>query len=117
MDYIQGSDDIIKDYGYWPDFHDDYMEKINISGSKIELLIKMVTIPKEFNEYYVKIIFEDVVDFKLEGELLGITCIILDLEIKIDAQNTMNCHIYSSLGTSGFIRAKKVTVTKLHKEI
>ncbi|QLY77853.1 barstar family protein [Clostridium intestinale] len=111
MEFIKGYKEILSDYGYWPSFHDDYIIKFTIDGSSIDMIIRMESIPKGYNEYSVLFTFEEVNDFELKGELLGTASIIFDLEFK--KSDFLVCTINSSMGTCGYIEAKEILVQKL----
>lgn len=111
MEFIKGYKEIVNDYGYWPSFHDDYITKFTIDGSSIDMIIRMESAPKGYDEYSVLFTFEGVNDFELKGELLGTASIILDLEFK--ESDFLVCTINSSMGTCGYIEAKEILVQKL----
>lgn len=114
MDFIFGADVIYSEYGYWPSFHDDYIDEIRISGENIALLINTVTKPhNEMNkEYKIMLTFQKVKIFDFEGELYGRCSLILDMKfVKRDDEIEMT--LYSSLGTSGRIVCQSVSVKKL----
>jgi RNAse (barnase) inhibitor barstar len=115
LDFIKGAEKIIKDYGYWPTFHDDYVTKIIIDGSSIDFFIKMVKVPKGFEDYFICITFDKVEKFEFAGELFGTASIIFDLVFT--KEELVTCQILSSLGTSGEIQAKEVLVRKLFIEV
>lgn len=109
--FIIGYEKIEADFGYFPSFHDDVIEKIEISSEEITFLISMETLPNGMNSYpKVKLTFCEVNDFKLEGELYGCTSIIFDMIFtKID--NYIKTEIASSLGTCGTISSRKVKIS------
>lgn len=108
--FIIGYEKIENDFGYFPSFHDDVIEKIEISREGITFLINMETLPNGMNSYpKVKLIFCEVNDFNLEGELYGCASIIFDMSFtKID--DYIKTEINSSLGTCGTISSRKVKI-------
>lgn len=112
MNFINGSEQIRNDFGYWPSFHDDYIESIQIINSSIEFIIECKTTPQGYEQYKVKIIFDRVSHFELEGELYGTCSIILDLKFSEDDE-MIKTELYSSLGTGGVIRSKTVSVVQI----
>lgn len=110
--FICGYEKIESDYGYWPSFHDDIVEKIEISSIGITMFIKMQKLPKGMDSYpIIKLMFCEVKEFSLEGEIYGCASIILDMH----SQKTENCietQITSSLGAGGTISCNRICVEK-----
>lgn len=113
MEIIKGSKAIIEDYGYWPSFHDDYIEKVVINSKDIEVTIKPETLPEDYAEYPIRFLFHNVKEFELQGELHGICSIILDLTFEELKERHIKSIIYSSLGLNGHIVAEEISVEKL----
>lgn len=109
---ISGYEKIESDYGYWPSFHDDIVDKIEISGDGIIMFIRMQNLPKSKDSYpRIMLIFSEVEDFKLDGEICGCASIILSIESeKID--NCIETQITSSLGVGGIISCNKISIDK-----
>ena len=63
-----------KKLGYEPDFHDDHVEKVTITGDRVEFDLKTES------KILYKLIFEDVKEINLKGEMWGIVGIIFGLE-------------------------------------
>lgn len=107
---IKGYEKIESDYGYWPSFHDDIIDKIEIKSEGITFLINMQTLPKNANSYpRIKLTFFGIEKFHLEGELYGCASIILDMEFqKID--NFIETQISSSLGVHGTICSNEIQI-------
>ncbi|OPX44624.1 hypothetical protein CLHUN_16180 [Ruminiclostridium hungatei] len=107
---IRGHEKIESDYGYWPTFHDDIVDKIVISGEGIIMFIKMQTSPKGMDIYpQIKLIFSGVKNFKLDGEIYGCASIILSIETqKLD--NCIETQITSSLGAGGIISCNEIFI-------
>lgn len=96
--------------GFWPSFHDDIINKIEISSEGITFYIKMQTFPNGMNyNEGIKLMFCGIKKFNLEGELYGRASIIFDIESpKID--NYIETQIYSSLGASGYIHSNRIKI-------
>lgn len=114
VDFISGAEVIRNDYGYWPNFHDDYVDEIRICGENIELVIDTVTKPDNQlkEQYKILLTFEKVKDFHFSGQLYGKCSIILDI-IFSKKDNEIEVTIYSSLGTSGKILCQSVSANKI----
>lgn len=108
--FIYGHEKIENDFGYFPSFHDDIIDRIEISSQGITFIIDMQTIPTGMSSYpKVKLMFCEVKDFNLEGEMYGCVSIILDIEFtKVD--DYIETQISSSLGAGGTIRSNKVQI-------
>lgn len=110
--FICGYEKIEGDYGYWPSFHDDIVEKIEISSESITMFIKMQTLPKGTDAYpKIKLMFCDVKEFSLEGEIYGCASIILDIHCQ-KTEDFIETQITSSLGAGGTITCNKICVEK-----
>lgn len=108
--FIIGYENIKNDFGYFPTFHDDIIDKIEIFESEIIFIITMNTLPNGINIYpKVKITFFEVKSFNLEGQLYGLASIILDMKF-IKKYNYIETELTSSLGTSGTIKSNKVQI-------
>lgn len=108
--FIDGYEKIENDFGYWPSFHDDIIDKIEISNEGITFYIKMQTFPKAMNSYpRIKLMFLGVEKFCLEGEPYGCASIIFDIQSQI-IDNYIETQISSSLGASGYIRSNKIQI-------
>lgn len=106
--FIEGYDEIVNYYGYWPSFHDDLINKIKITSSKIEFYIIQQSFSEELNNNSkIKLTFSEVKDFNLEGELLGCLSIILDIEFQM-INGIIETQVSSSLGARGTIHSNKV---------
>lgn len=107
---VEGYKSIESVFGYWPTFHDDVIDKIEISNEGITFYIKLQSPPNGINSYdRIKLIFSEVEKFSLEGEPYGCASIIYDLEVKI-IDNCKETQISSSLGASGIIRSKRIQI-------
>jgi hypothetical protein len=108
--FISGYEKIENDFGYWPSFHDDIIDKIEISSEGITFFINMQTFPKGMNSYpRIKLMFCGVEKFYLEGELYGCASIIFDMESQ-KKDNYIETQISSSLGASGTILSDKIQI-------
>ena len=108
--FVKGHAKLERDYGYWPSFHDDIIDKIEISSRNIAFFIHMKTIPEGTASYpIVKLTFYGIRKFSLEGELCGCASIIFDMgSQKID--DYIETQISCSLGTSGTICSKSIEI-------
>jgi hypothetical protein len=108
--FISGHEEIENYFGYFPSFHDDIIDKIEISSEGIIFLINMQSIPAGINSYpKVKLIFCEVKDYCLEGEIYGCASIILDMEFT-RVNDYIETQINSSLGAGGTIRSNMVKI-------
>ena len=109
---ISGHEKIECDYGYWPSFHDDIVDKIEISSEGILMFIKMQTFPKGKDSYpRIVLMFSEVEDFRLDGEIYGCVSIILGIETK-KIDDCIETQITSSLGVGGIISCNKISIDK-----
>jgi hypothetical protein len=107
---VNGYEKIENNFGYWPSFHDDIVEKIEISSDEITFFIKMQTFPKSMNSSpVIKLMFCEVDKFNLEGEPYGCASIIFDMETQ-EGDNYIETQISSSLGANGTIRSKTIKI-------
>ncbi|NMF07624.1 Imm50 family immunity protein [Clostridium beijerinckii] len=108
--FIIGHEKIESDFGYFPSFHDDVINKIEISNEGITFIIDIENPPTGMSSYpKVKLMFCGVNDYYLEGEIYGCASIILDIQfIKVD--DYIETQISSSLGACGTIRSNKVEI-------
>lgn len=107
---VDGHEKIEKVFGYWPSFHDDIIDKIEISNGEITFYVKMGDFPNNISLYHgIKLMFCGVEKFNLEGEPYGCASIIFDIESqKVD--NYIETQISSSLGASGFIHSNRIQI-------
>lgn len=111
--FIIGVDKIKSDFGYFPSFHDGVIDKIEISSEGITFIIDIQVFPKGMSSYpKVKMMFYEVENYYIEGEIYGCASIILDMQF-IENQNYIEVQISSSSGASGTIQCKKVQVDLL----
>jgi hypothetical protein len=109
---ISGYEKIEKDFGYWPSFHDDIIEKIEITKEEITFFINIQAPPQGLKFYpVIKLMFIGIERFNLEGELYGCVSIILDMESE-KIENYIETQILSSLGTYGTIRSSEIKIEK-----
>ena len=107
---VDGYEKIENDFGYWPSFHDDIIDKIEISSEGIIFFIRMQTFPKDMNSYpIIKLIFYGVEKFYLEGEAYGCASIIFNMESQ-EIDDCIETQISSSLGAGGSIRCNKIKI-------
>ncbi len=108
--FINGYEIIINKYGYWPSFHDDIIDRLEITNDKIVFYINMQSYHDDDKPHsIIKLSLCEIEKFSLEGELYGCVSIILDLEFH-NINNIIETQISSSLGTRGIIYSKKVNV-------
>ena len=101
--FIEGYNELEQKLGYEPNFHDDNIEKITITKDKIEFELKTVS-----NVFYT-LIFEDVKDMELKGEIWCIAGIIFGIEIE-QVNGMLKSIIDSSVGVDGEIISKRIRV-------
>ena len=101
--FIKGYNELEKKLGYEPNFHDDKIQRITLDENRLEFTLKTVD-----NVVY-NLIFEDIEDINLHGEILGIVGIILDVGIK-EVDGKLKTTIMSSLGVDGKIISKRIAV-------
>lgn len=110
--FVCGYEKIESDYGYWPSFHDDIVERLEISSEGIIMFIKMKKLPKGMDAYpTIKLMFCEVKEFRLEGEIYGCASIIFDMHSQ-KMENYIETQITSSLGAGGIITCNKICVKK-----
>lgn len=108
--FIIGHEDLEKDFGYFPSFHDDYIEKIEINSKEVIITIETVCPPKGMTSYpKIKLIFGEIISFNLNGEIYGCVSIILDMIFNLN-EDYVETELWSSLGTSGTIKSKTIRV-------
>lgn len=100
---IEGYDELEEKLGYEPNFHDDNIEKITITKDKIEFKLKTV------DGILYSLIFEDVKNMELKGEIWCIAGIIFELEIE-QVDEMLRTIIDSSVGVDGEIISKRIIV-------
>ena len=111
--FVCGYEKIESDYGYWPSFHDDIVEKLEISSEGITMLINMKKLPKGMDAYpKIKLMFCEVKEFHLEGEIYGCASIIFDMHCQ-KTEDSIETQITSSLGAGGIITCNKICVEKV----
>jgi hypothetical protein len=109
-EWVDGFEQIEKAYGYWPSFHDDTIEKIEIDSEGIRFYIVMEKVPTSMGDNpIIKMAFGDVNEFCLEGEILGCASIILDIETEKNG-DIIETKIASSLGAKGMILSKSIEI-------
>ena len=113
--FIKGSQAIENHFGYFPSFHDDYIESIEITSQAIIICIRMesseTNLKPNANER-VKLTFGNVKKFSFEGELYGCVSIILDMVFEKQEEGIIT-KIETSLGTEGVIHSKDVSIELL----
>ena len=100
---IEGYNELEQKLGYKPNFHDDYIEQVIINKDRIIFDLKTV------DKVYYSLIFEDVKEIDLKGEILGTIGIIFELDIK-SVEGVITTYIQSSLGLYGKIASKRIIV-------
>ena len=100
---IEGYNELEKKLRYKPNFHDDKIESVTITKDRVEFDLKTV------DKVFYKLLFEDVKEINLKGELWDIVGIISELEIeRIDG--ILKTEINSSLGVDGEIKSGRIIV-------
>ena len=100
---IEGYNELEKKLGYEPDFHDDHVEKVTITRDRVEFDLKTES------KILYKLMFEDVKEINLKGEMWGIVGIIFGLEIE-QIDGILKTDIDASLGLCGEITAGRIIV-------
>lgn len=112
---IKGSKEIENYFGYFPSFHDDYIERIEITSQAITIGIRMGSLEsnqKLNTKQRVKLTFTEVKSFSFAGELYGCVSIILDMVFEKQEQGIVT-KIETSLGTEGVIHSEDVSIELL----
>ena len=100
---IEGYNELEKKLGYEPNFHDDNIEKVTITKDGIIFDLKTVS------KVLYRLIFEDVKEINLKGELWGMIGIIFALEIE-RTDDGIKTTIEESLGVYGEIISRRIIV-------
>ena len=100
---IEGYDELEKKLGYKPNFHDDDIEKVTITKDRIEFELKTL------DGVLCRLIFEDVQEINLSGEIWCMAGIIFGLEIE-QVDGMLKTIIDSSVGVDGEIISKRIVV-------
>jgi len=113
--FIKGSKEIQAYFGYFPSFHDDYIESIEITSKTIIICIRMesseVNLKPNANER-VKLTFGNVKKFSFEGELYDCVSIIFDMVFEKKEEEIIT-KIETSLGIEGVIHSEDVSIELL----
>ncbi len=113
--FIKGSKEIEAHFGYFPSFHDDYIDSIEITSKAITICIRMESSEanlKPNSKEKLKLTFTDVKKFFLEGELYGCVSIIYDITFEKQEEEIIT-KIETSLGTEGSIHSESVAIELL----
>ncbi|MBP3611418.1 MAG: hypothetical protein J6J42_13920 [Lachnospiraceae bacterium] len=116
--FIQGQEEIIHHFGYFPDFHDDYLEHIEISSQDIILSIRMASSAEqeEVNEVpsrYVTLTLHNIKNFNLQGnDIYGVLSILFDIRITKTPDGVLT-KLSTSLGAEGSILSESAEVKLL----
>lgn len=112
ISYIKGYEEIFKHFGYFPTFHDDYIDSIEITAKKIIICIRMesssVNIIPNSNEK-LKLTLSGVTNFNFSGALYGCVSIIRDVLFH-NNDEVIKTEILTSLGTEGTIYSKSIQI-------
>ena len=100
---IEGYNELEKKLGYEPNFHDDNIEKVTITRDGLIFDLKTVS------KVLYRLIFEDVKEINLKGELWGMIGIIFALEIE-RTDDGIKTTIEESLGVYGEIISRRIIV-------
>ena len=112
IDFIKGREEIESHFGYFPTFHDDYIDSIEITSECIAICIRMESSPvnlKPNANERLKLIFGGVKAFGLSGEMYGCVSIIRDIVFDNNTE-MVTTRISTSLGTEGSIQSKTVAI-------
>ena len=114
MSRINWYEEIEKLYGYFPTFHYDVIEKIEICNDKIIMTVKMETNPKNISSVVrIQFIFENVLELNLEGDGYINQLIIFEIEIE-EYDFYTRVVVDGTTGLCGNIKAEKVQVKGLY---
>ncbi|GAA0820706.1 Imm50 family immunity protein [Clostridium tertium] len=114
MKEIKGYKEIEQLFGYFPTFHDDIIEKIEICNDKLFMIIRMETKPKTISSVVrIEFTLENVFEIRLEGNGYLTESIIFEIEIKAYDFYTQII-VDSSTGLIGNIKAEKVKIKALY---
>lgn len=114
MKEIRGYREVEQLFGYFPTFHDDVIEKIEIYNDKLFMVIRMETKPETINSIIrIEFSLENLIEFKLEGDEYLAESIISEIEVK-KYDSYIEIDIDSIMGLSGNIKAKKLDVKALY---
>lgn len=105
MSFIDGYKEVNTHFGYFPSFHDDYIESIEISHKKIIMYIKMESSASNIvpnNNEKLKLVFSDIKEFNFSGQLYGYVSVIGNIDFQHN-NNIIKTTITTSLGTEGTI--------------
>ena len=113
--FIKGSKEIESHFGYFPTFHDDYIDSIEITSKVITICICMdpsaANLKPNANER-LKMTFGNVKKFSFEGDLYGCVSIIFDITFDKREEEIIT-KIETSLGTEGIIYSGDVAIELL----
>ena len=112
---VQGMEELEREFGFVPDFHDDTIESILIAEDRIEMVIQTEDGPsrlQKWNGARFKLTFTCVKRFSLWGELYGTVSIILDLQF-YKKDEWVETKLETSFGTEGEILAEEVKIEML----
>jgi len=105
--FIKGSKEIEHHFGYFPSFHDDYIDSIEITGEAIVIYIRM-----ECAKERVKLTLEKPKKFSMEGELYGCVSILFDMTYEKCGEEIVT-KFTTSLGAEGIIHSAAVAIELL----
>lgn len=109
-EFINGYEKIHNLFGYFPTFHDDIIERVEITKDRVLLTIDLETKPKNSEEdFKLEIIFNEVSSINIEGDIYEIVTIIFDIDFNKKG-DLIETKISSSLGVSGVIESRNVEI-------
>lgn len=112
---ITGSEKVISHFGFFPSFHDDYIESIEIGHKKIVMNIEINQADYAKNNEKIKLVFKEIENYSITGELYGYASIIFDVLIS-HSEDLITCEFSTSLGTECIICAKEIEIELIVKE-
>jgi len=115
VSFITGSEKIISYLGFFPSFHDDYIESIEVGHKKIVMNIEMNQADYAKNNEKIKLVFKEIENYSITGELYGYVSIISDVLISHN-EGLITCEFSTSLGTECTICAKEIEIELIVKE-
>ena len=111
--YIANANEVIELFDYWPSFHDDEIIEFIDMDNSIQIRIRMSTKPENVKDsIYITFSFTEIICKRVDfSEAYGdILSIILDLDFSINHDRIICCDLYSSLGISGVIESRRISV-------
>lgn len=105
---IKGADSFIELYEYWSSFHDDVIKEVKMNNEGITMIISMEARSDKIAEHEVILKFKQIENMDLQD---WYSCnIIFNIDFEYKQQDYIEVEICSSLGLSGSILCKDISV-------